>query len=423
MGWLPSAPSAPDPVQTANAQAGMNKDTAIANANLGHVDQYTPLGNQTWQQTGTNSDGTPQYSSTITLTPQMQQMLNSQMTQDNRLTDTGNSLIDQVNNNIGNPINTSNLQSVNNGLTTDEYNIWQNKFQNNAGQAAQGNSANATAGQAQTTFAQGGPIQNQLQGAGDLQGQFNRAQQAALSQQMAYLQPQQQDTANQLTDQLRQQGITQESNPAAYQHAMDQMNRNNTFQNQQAYDSSYNSGLASANQLFNQSLQAGQFANSAQQQGFDQSAWNANAANTTSLANAQMNTQAALQNANNATQTSLANAGMQNQQSQFNLNANNQMQNSIMAGFATNAGLNNAANAQQMQNLFALRNEPMNELASIRSATPVQQPTFQQNQQGNMQSPNYMGQVQSNYQNQMGSYNNMMSGLFGLGGSAMKLFG
>lgn len=402
-----SAPSPPDPYASANAQTGLNKDTAITNANLGHVNQFTPFGNLTWNTTGTNADGTPQYSSTINLSPEMQNIYNQQLQQDTALTGTANNLISQVNDKIGKPIDTTGVQPVNPGMSQSDMNNWAGGFKFNAGGAAQ-----ATPGQAGVASATGWDIQRQLQGAGDLQGQFNRAQRAALDQQMGYLRPQQQDTQNQLVDSLRQQGITQESNPAAYQHAMDQMNRNNTFQNQQAFDSSYNTGLASANQLFNQSLAAGNFANSAEAQGFGQSAWNANAQN-----------QAMLENARLATQASIANASMANQQAQFNTNANNQAQNSILAGNATNAGLNNAANAQDMQNLFALRNAPMNELSSIRSATPVSSPQFQNYAAGAVNPANLMGAQQAAYQGQLGAYNNQMSGLFGLGGAGLMAMG
>jgi hypothetical protein len=50
----PKAPAAPDPVATAQAQAAMNKETAIANAQLGNVDQYTPYGSLVYTQTGGN---------------------------------------------------------------------------------------------------------------------------------------------------------------------------------------------------------------------------------------------------------------------------------------------------------------------------------------------------------------------------------
>jgi hypothetical protein len=75
-----SAPKAPDPVKTANAQAGLNRDTAITEAQLGMVNQITPDGSLTYNQTGTSSfiDSkgnvvrTPTYTATQTLSPQQQ---------------------------------------------------------------------------------------------------------------------------------------------------------------------------------------------------------------------------------------------------------------------------------------------------------------------------------------------------------------
>jgi hypothetical protein len=400
MGWL-SKPDAPDPAKTAAAQQTLNLSTSTANAEQGHVNQVTPFGNQSWSQSGTNPDGTPQYTQTNTLAPQMQTMLDAQMKQDNALTNTGNSLIDQVNNNIKDPIDTSGMSPVYGGVSGQQLSNFNDSYSKSAGPAAQ-----AQAGMASATHAGYGKIQDQLQGGTDFGAQATAAQNAALQNQMVYLQPQQRDTGNQLTDSLRQQGITQESNPAAYQHAMDQQNRNNTFQNQSAYNTSFASGLNAQNQLFNQNLGASNFANAAQNQGFGQSAWNAGADNTASL-----------QNANNQTQVSLANMAAQNQNNQFNVNANNSATSTQFGNALQNNQASNAANAQQMQNMFALRNAPMNELSSIRSATPVANPTFNQYQQGNAQAPNYMGAVQNNYQSEMGSYNNMMSGLFNLGSS------
>lgn len=71
----PKAPAAPDPVVTANAQTASNKETAIANAQLGQVNQYTPYGSLEYTQRGTTADGIPQYSSTINLSPEQQKLL------------------------------------------------------------------------------------------------------------------------------------------------------------------------------------------------------------------------------------------------------------------------------------------------------------------------------------------------------------
>lgn len=74
------APKAPDPVATAQAQAGMNRDTAITQQQLNMVNQVNPWGSVTYDQTGTqgfyDSQGkwveTPTYTATTQLTPEQQ---------------------------------------------------------------------------------------------------------------------------------------------------------------------------------------------------------------------------------------------------------------------------------------------------------------------------------------------------------------
>jgi hypothetical protein len=67
-----SAPAAPDPTATANAQTASNKETAIAQANLNQVDQVNPTGSLKYTQIGTNADGTPKYQATTTYAPKAQ---------------------------------------------------------------------------------------------------------------------------------------------------------------------------------------------------------------------------------------------------------------------------------------------------------------------------------------------------------------
>jgi hypothetical protein len=71
----PKAPAAPDPVKTAQAQTATNKETAIANAQLGMVNQNTPYGKLTYTQRGTTAEGIPQYESNIELSPDQQRLL------------------------------------------------------------------------------------------------------------------------------------------------------------------------------------------------------------------------------------------------------------------------------------------------------------------------------------------------------------
>lgn len=78
------APSAPNPVTTAQAQTSSNRETAITQAGLNAVNQNTPYGNLSYEQTGTWSDGTPRFTATQTLSGAGQQLLNTgQQTQQN----------------------------------------------------------------------------------------------------------------------------------------------------------------------------------------------------------------------------------------------------------------------------------------------------------------------------------------------------
>ena len=52
MGGLFDSPDPPNPIATAGAQTGTNVSTAVANANLGNVNQVTPQGNLTYATTG-----------------------------------------------------------------------------------------------------------------------------------------------------------------------------------------------------------------------------------------------------------------------------------------------------------------------------------------------------------------------------------
>ena len=75
-----SAPKPPDPMQTAQAQSGMNRDTAITQQMLNMTNQVTPWGSLNYNQTGTSkfkdSQGnwveTPTYTATTTLSPEQQ---------------------------------------------------------------------------------------------------------------------------------------------------------------------------------------------------------------------------------------------------------------------------------------------------------------------------------------------------------------
>lgn len=89
--------------------------------------------------------------------------------------------------------------------------------------------------------------------------------------------------------------------------------------------------------------------------------------------------------------------------------------------------LDTVARQQGIQEQSFARNEPLNMLNAVRSGAQVQNPTFQQvPQQATVAGPNYLGAAQAQGQDALGAWNaqqaqgnNMMSGLFSLGGSAL----
>lgn len=74
------APKAPDPVATANAQAGLNQSTAVTQQLLNQTNQVNPWGSVSYNQTGntsyTDSSGkvisVPQFTQTTSYTPEQQ---------------------------------------------------------------------------------------------------------------------------------------------------------------------------------------------------------------------------------------------------------------------------------------------------------------------------------------------------------------
>jgi hypothetical protein len=114
----PAAPAAPDPYATAAAQSQSNKETAIANANLNRINQYTPYGNIRYNVTGYNSDGTPKYEQTQTLSDSGQRQLDIQNSLAEQLgTFAGNS-VSRVQDAISKPFDMSNLPSQVSSINT-----------------------------------------------------------------------------------------------------------------------------------------------------------------------------------------------------------------------------------------------------------------------------------------------------------------
>ena len=103
----PSAPTPVDATATARAQAGANRETAIAQAGLNSVNQYTPFGSLEYSQSGTWSDGTPRFNATQTLTPQQQRIADLSQNASETYGQTGNALLNNVKGMLSSPVDMS----------------------------------------------------------------------------------------------------------------------------------------------------------------------------------------------------------------------------------------------------------------------------------------------------------------------------
>jgi hypothetical protein len=145
----PSAPAAPDPYATASAQGTANANTATAQAALNNVNTYTPYGQKTYDQTGTqtivNPDGTttsvPTWSSHEALSAQQQELLD----QNEDISSALNSTALQAIGNIG--------ETLANPLTADQF----GQIQTDVGGTPTLQNSYAS-GQLQTGYDQGGAI-------------------------------------------------------------------------------------------------------------------------------------------------------------------------------------------------------------------------------------------------------------------------
>lgn len=108
-----SPPPAPDPVKTAEAQTASNVKTATTQQQLNMVDQTTPYGNLNYTQNGTWADGTPKYSSSVTLSPEEQKLYGQQTQIGSGMNDLAINQIGKLNTLLGTPVDLSNAATEN----------------------------------------------------------------------------------------------------------------------------------------------------------------------------------------------------------------------------------------------------------------------------------------------------------------------
>jgi hypothetical protein len=383
----PDPPQPPDPQATARAQTGTNVSTAVANAYLGNINQNTPYGSLAYNQSGTYgwTDPTsgqtyniPTFTATQTLSPTQLALQQSQDATKQQLSNLAGSQTNRAAGVLGT------------NLTTTGY-----------GPQSGDASTITNIPQALTSFDPGGPVQSSLGAQGQITQDYGPADNYSADRQrvedalMARMNPQLQQEETRVQQQLSDQGIRYGSQ--AYNDAM------RTYQ-QQANDARYGAISQAGQEQQRMDAMAAQraaFQNAAQEQGYTQAL---GAGTFFNQAQNQLFQQ-------NAAEGAFTNAGLAQQVGQ------------AQSGF----NASEAARNQWLQEQYAQRNQPLNEISALMSGSQVNQPNFVNAPSSQIPTTDYAGITQQGFQNQMGiygqqmnNYNSTIGGILGLGAGVIK---
>jgi hypothetical protein len=383
----PDPPTPPNPYQTAAAQTGTNVSTAVANSFLNNVNQNTPEGSLNYDVTGTYSWTDPSTGSTYNI---------PRFTSTQSLSQQQQLLKDQ------NDATKLNMATMGNQQSQRVAGLLSTPFDPNASAPSGGNAQNIlNVGQARTSFDPGGQIQTGFGDAGDITrsygaGDFSQDRQNVEAALYGRLNPQLEKDRAGIEQRLADQGIRYGSQ--AYTSAMDDYNR----QSNDARLAVTAQGGQEQQRMMDMAAQRAGFQNSAQQQAYDQSQGRAAFANQAQGQQFSQNSQlATFENAGLAQQLAQQQSGFNAAQTQRN---------------------------QYMQEQYAQRNQPLNEITSLLGGSAVQSPNWLNSPQSQIANTDFAGimnqnfaQQQANYQTQNQNWQQMMGGVLGLGAGAMKL--
>jgi hypothetical protein len=384
-GSAPAAPAAPNPVDTARASTSTNVATAITNAFLNNTNQNTPDGSLRYDQTDTYNwtdpyTGTniaiPRFTATQTLSPQQQAIQDQSNAAKMNLAGMANTQSDRLATLLGKEIDLSGAPAAGdpNAIT-------------NVPQAA---TTFGDVGQQQSTFGAAGDITKSY-GAGDFSADRQNVQDAL----MARMNPQLAIEKQGIEQQLADQGIRYGSQ--AYSDAMMNYSR-------QANDARFGA-ISQAGQeqqrMMDMAAQRAGFENAAQQQQYEEEQGRGTFANQAQAANFQQA----------GARADYLNAGLAQQvaQAQTGFNAQNMARN------------------QFMNEQYAQRNQPINEISSLLSGSQINNPNFVNTPNNQIPTTDVAGlinnrfsQDMSIYQQQNQNYQQQQAGMYGLMGGILK---
>lgn len=125
----PTPPTPQDPNAVAATQQGYNVDSGVASQAGSQVNQLTPYGSLTYQQSGTGPSGVPLYTATTSLSPQQQQLLNTLQGTQQTAGNQANSLLTNANYGGQNPADVvGNMTSGNTQALLDKETSYLNPY-------------------------------------------------------------------------------------------------------------------------------------------------------------------------------------------------------------------------------------------------------------------------------------------------------
>ncbi|WP_331374925.1 tail fiber domain-containing protein [Sinorhizobium chiapasense] len=351
------APTPPDPKATAAAQTATNIGTAVANGYMGNVNQVTPDGSLTYSYTtqkwtdplSGNVYDLPVATATQALSPMQKKIKDENDAASLNLATLATSQSSRLNNLLGKPMDISKAPAAG-----DPSKLQLPQYQQFSGGP-----------ELATSVGDAGNITRSYETDFDTPKYENAL--------MARLNPQLERDRSALETRLANQGLQPGSE--AYNRAIDEANRTS---NDARIAAVLNAGQEQT-RLANLANQKAGFENAAQAQAYAQ----------------------ALQNAdfgNNAKQ-------QMHQNSQSATAANNALKDQSFNAEQARINAQNTARANYLNEQYASRNQPINEISALLAGGQVTSPNFVPTQGQSIQPVDYAGLVQQNYQNQMATYN------------------
>jgi hypothetical protein len=436
-----SKPQAPNPIATAQAQSNINRADLGYAAQLNQINQNNPFGSVSY----TGAIGSPDRTQNVTLNPEIQGILDSQIDLTGGLSNLANQRL------AGAPTTDFSLAGAP-AVRQAQGVSYQNSFdQGPQVQTSFGNGGDLqrtiSAGNIANTFDPGGTAQRSvdLSGVPQLRSDFDNlvaeSRNAQYGKAAQFLDPQFAQEEQSMRSRLAAQGIAEGS--PAFQQEMDNFARNKSAAYDQARNSAILAGDQLQGQLFGQSLagrqqgvgeqfQQGQFSNDALAQQFGMNQGLAQFQNQSQQqgfaqneARARLNNDAAMQDfARNAAMAQFGNDAAAQQYAQ-NRGAAQFSNDALARQFTDGLNLQQADQSWRNQAIgedVLARNQNINEAMAFVNGAPVapQNPTFQPfaTSTAAQAAPDSIGLAASNYASQLGARSAILGSLFGAGGQA-----